>query len=355
MFVVAGCNVISWNIVNRNVSPGRTVKEKLTRNITRLAKHLVHFPPESLHLQVVLEKLERKHSFTVRMRLRLPSSILHAEKSHEHLLAAIDSTAAALEREVQSMKAALRSDYRWKRPAYRARLAAEALVFSEPMEIGSQTEADEVSDLLLALDEQLVAHARRELRIAELGGELPLGALEARDVVDEVARVCLAEPAKKPKTLTCEQWFYQLMRQELDRQRRSYAEEQSRRIESAPQERASTDGTDEGYDAERPLGIITSELEPEEDLPGDHIPDRAIVPPDAATSGKELVEILQEEIKHWPADEQQVFELYFLVGFDAGEIAMIRCQSKTQVEATIRTIQSRLRQFMRVSAGVDRR
>jgi DNA-directed RNA polymerase specialized sigma24 family protein len=65
-------------------------------------------------------------------------------------------------------------------------------------------------------------------------------------------------------------------------------------------------------------------------------------------------EILQEEIKHWPADEQQVFELYFLVGFDTGEIAMIRRQSKTQVEATIRTIQSRLRQFMRVSAGAGR-
>ena len=96
MSVAAGCNVISWNIVNRNVCPGLAVKEKLTRKITRLAKHLVHFPPESLHLQVVLEKVEKKHNFTVRMALRLPSNILHAEKSHEHLLGAIDSAAAAL-------------------------------------------------------------------------------------------------------------------------------------------------------------------------------------------------------------------------------------------------------------------
>jgi ribosomal subunit interface protein len=353
MSVAAGRNVISWNIVNRNVCPGLAVKEKLTRKITRLAKHLVHFPAESLHLQVVLEKVEKKHNFTVRMALRLPSNILHAEKSHEHLLGAIDSAAAALENEVKSFKTALRSDYRWKRPAYRARLAAEALVFSEPMEIGSgpQTAADVVSDLLLALDEQLVAHAQRELRMAELGNELPRRFLEARDVVDEVARVCLAEPGKKPETFTYEQWFYQLIRQELDRQCRLYAEERSSRMEPAPQERASTDGEDEGYDAERPLGIITSEIEPGEDLLEHRIPDRAIVPPDAATSGKELVEILQEEIKHWPADEQQVFELYFLVGFDTGEIAMIRRQSKTQVEANIRTIQSRLRQFMRVSAG----
>ena len=206
MSVIAGRNAISWNIVNRNVSPGLTVKEKLTREIAGLAKHLVHFPPESLHLQVVLEKLERKHSFTVRMTLRLPSNILHAQKSHEHLLAAIDSAATALESEVKSLKAALRREYCWKRPAYRARLAAEPLVFSEPMEIGTgpqaDADADVVSSLLLALDEQLVAHARRELRMAELCGELPRGTFEARDVVDEVARACLAEPAKKPKALT---------------------------------------------------------------------------------------------------------------------------------------------------------
>jgi ribosomal subunit interface protein len=332
MSVIAGRNAISWNIVNRNISPGLTAKEKLTRKITRMAKHLVHFPPQSLHLQVVLEKLEKKHSFTVRMTLRLPSNILHAEKSHEHLLSAIDSTAAALETEVKSLKAALCSDYRWKRPASRARLVEEALLFSEPMETGTgpQTDADVVSDLLLALDEQLVAHARRELRMAELCGELPRGTLEARDVVDEVARVCLAQPAKKPKTLTWEQWFYQLIRQELDRQLRMYTEERSSRIEPPPQERARTGGEDEGCDAERPLGIITSEIEPEEDLPEHHSPDRAIVPPDAAISGQELVEILQQEIKHWPADEQQVFELYFLVGFDTGEIAMIRRQSKTR-------------------------
>jgi hypothetical protein len=68
-----------------------------------------------------------------------------------------------------------------------------------------------------------------------------------------------------------------------------------------------------GYDAERPLGIITSEIEPEEDLPEHHIPDRAIVPPDAAISGQELVEILQEEIKHWPVLSRHYYPYISLV------------------------------------------
>jgi hypothetical protein len=47
------------------------------------------------------------------------------------------------------------------------------------------------------------------------------------------------------------------------------------------------------------LGLITSEIEPEESLPEHHIPDQAALPPDAAVSGEELVAILQQEIKHW--------------------------------------------------------
>src|SRR5580704_19540504 len=211
------------------------------------------------------------------------------------------------------------------------------------METGtsSTTNVQVVSDLLREHDKQMVAHATRELRMAELVDELPRGIIEARDVVDEVARICLEQPCKKPETLSYEQWFYQLIRQELDRQCRLFAEDRHRRIELAPQEGASDDES-EGYDAECPLGIITSEIEPEESLPEHQIPDQAALPPDAAVSGQELVAILQQEIKHWPADEQQVFELHFLVGFEAGEIAVIRGQSKMQVEATIGTIQSRL-------------
>ena len=47
---------------------------------------------------------------------------------------------------MKSVKAELRSKYRWKQPAYRARLAAEALVSSEEMEIGTglQTDAEDL-------------------------------------------------------------------------------------------------------------------------------------------------------------------------------------------------------------------
>ena len=75
------------------------------------------------------------------------------------------------------------------------------------METGtsSTTNVQVVSDLLREHDKQMVAHATRELRMAELVDELPRGIIEARDVVDEVARICLEQPCKKPETLSYEQ------------------------------------------------------------------------------------------------------------------------------------------------------
>jgi ribosome-associated translation inhibitor RaiA/DNA-directed RNA polymerase specialized sigma24 family protein len=355
MSIAVSQNAINWNIVNKNLSPDFTVKEKLARKIAGLGKHLVHFPPETLYLQVMLEKPAKKGTYTVVLTLRLPSNILHAEKSDDDLLHAIDSATIALESELRLLKAELRGDYRWKRPAWRARLhAKDALVFSEPMEAGAgpQTDADMVADLLAVHHEHLLAHTRRGVRMAELSEELPTGAVDARDIVDEAARICLAHPGKKPDELTHEQWFYRLIGEELARYRRQFVKEQHFRAEPAGQLQVALRDEAEGFDAEHPLDLITREIEPEEDLPEERIPDPAVVQPDAAIAGQELVEWLQREVKRWPASEQEIFELHYLVGFDARDIAMIRHERKEETEALIAKIQLRLRDFLRrASAG----
>jgi ribosome-associated translation inhibitor RaiA/DNA-directed RNA polymerase specialized sigma24 family protein len=351
--IAAGSNAISWNIVNKNLSPGITVKNKLSRKIAVLAKHLVHFPPETLHLQVVLEKLAKKGTYTVSLTMRVPSNILHVEKTSHDLIGAIDNAVAALVREVKSLKAELRGDYRWKRPLYRARLRAEkALIFSEPMEpsAGPQTYADMVSELLKAHYEQLLAHARREVRTAELNGDLPRGAVDARAIVDEIARICLAHPEKKPADLTYELWFYQLIHQELVRRRDEFADEMQRRVKPPVERARPPTDEEEGYDAEQPLDIITRELEPEEDLPEERIPDPAVAPPDAVIARREILDLLQREARHWAAPEREIFELHYLSGFEAGEIAMIRKQPNAEIESLINKIHLRLREFMRRAA-----
>lgn len=349
-------NSISWNIVNKNVDPGFTVKSTLSRKVAKLTRHLAGFAPETLHLQVLLERLPKKGTFTAKFTLRLPSHILHSEKSAANLPAAIDSATEALSREVDSLRSKLRGDYRWKRPAWRARLNEEkAVIFSEPVEdeTGPQTDSEVVASLIAAHDEQLLAHARRVLRMAELAEDISLGAIDARDCVNEVVRICLAAPEKKPSELTYEEWFYRLVAEETSRQVRKFTVESQLRI--LPTGEASPSETDVDYDAASPFRVIANEIIPDKDLPEEQIADPRADPPSVEVSGKELVNILEQEVKIWPSSEREIFELHYLAGFDEAEIAAIRSQTKDEVDEFCRNIQLRLRDFLRQATSTPDR
>ena len=349
-------NAISWNIVNKNVDPGFTVKATLSRKVAKLTRHLAGFPPETLYLQVLLERLPKKGTFTAKFTLRLPSHILHSEKSADNLPAAIDSATEALSREVDSFRSKLRGDYRWKRPAWRARLNEETtLLFSEPVEdeTGPQNDAEVVASLIAAHDEKLLAHARRVLHMAELTGDIPTGAIDARDSVNEVVRICLAALEKKPSDLTYEEWFYRLVGEETDRQIREFAEETRLRI--SPTEEIPQSKTDTDYEAKSPFQLVANEITPDEDLPEERIPDPTVIPPNAEVSGHELVKILDQEVKTWPPAERDIFELHYLVGFDEAEISSIRSHKIEEVDALLRKIQLRLRDFLREATSTTGR
>jgi ribosomal subunit interface protein len=307
---------ISWNIVNKNLTPGLMITEKLKRKLSALSRHLGRFPPDTVHLQVALEKLGKKPIYKVTFTLRLPSNILHAEKTSHNLIGAIDDAVAALERELIRLKSQLRGDYRWKRPVYRAKLEADkTILFSEPMPSGTgpQTSMDVVGDLLEAHYEQLKAHAARSIRMAELAGEISYGALGAGELVDEVARICLAKPHTKPSELTYEFWFYRLLGKELMRRREALQGPLSGSTMAVTGSHPQLLPADEaeGYDAENPLDLITHEIEPAEGLPEDQIADSSNIGPDSAASIHEVVSNLQQAAKHWPQLERKIFELHY--------------------------------------------
>jgi len=126
-------NTIRWNIVNKNVTPGFTVKAALSRKLKKLEKHLPGFSLGTPYLQAFLEQMPKKGAFIAKFTLRLPSHVLHAEKSAHDLLAAIELASDALLREADSLRSRLRGDYEWKRPARRARLKVRKTMFSDEL------------------------------------------------------------------------------------------------------------------------------------------------------------------------------------------------------------------------------
>jgi len=85
------------------------------KSFTRKLPNLIHFPSDAVHLQVVLERHPKKLLHTATLTLRVPSNILHSEKSAPDIISAFDSAVKALLRELQSLKADLRRERFWKR------------------------------------------------------------------------------------------------------------------------------------------------------------------------------------------------------------------------------------------------
>ena len=70
-------------------------------------------------------------------------------------------------------------------------------------------------------------------------------------------------------------------------------------------------------------------------------------------SGQELVEMLQHEVQQWPPQEREIFEMHYLTGLDASEIAMIHSCPSREMEALIGKMQLRFRDFLRATRASE--
>jgi len=100
--------------------PHGQIKNKLQEKISKLEKHIEHFPSDAVHLQVNLERHPKKLSFDAVLTLWLPSNVLRAEKSGPDPIPAVDQAIKVLLREVAILKSDLRRESQWQSPARRA-------------------------------------------------------------------------------------------------------------------------------------------------------------------------------------------------------------------------------------------
>src|SRR6266850_3739897 len=225
---------LTWNLVTKNLEGHFLLRKKLHEKISKLEKYLKHFPPGSVHLQVALERNVKKDLHTASLNLRVPSNILHAEKTDSDVIKALDDAVKALLRELEAYKSSLRGEALWKRNARREELHQRktASFASEPKPhgIGPQNQQEMVRELLKQFYDSLLHHARRHIRHDELARDLPRGAVDPKDIVDEVVGQAEARADKKPKQLSWRVWLYHLLHEELRRQRNSYKQREGKEL-----------------------------------------------------------------------------------------------------------------------------
>jgi len=339
---------LNWNVVTKNLHGHELLRKKLNEKIAKLEKHLKHFPPDTVHLHITLERHPKKEEYTAALTLRVPSNILQSTKSADDVIKAFDDAVKALLRELEALKADLRREPLWKRKARRKQLHEfNAEGFSpEPQGegVGPQKYEDVVRDLFQQHYGELLRHARKHIRYDELAGDIPRNSLDARDIVDEVARQVITK-AQRPQGMNWIPWFYHLIHEELKRQRSIFKQKAAGEIsidETKPMPEDAQKA--EGYDAEQPLDIIEDELAPAIIRTEGLIPDSYATTPDQIVALKDALRQIERNLPKWPRPEREVFDLYFYEGLEPEEIAMVIGQPLKAVRKHIASIQQRVRE-----------
>ena len=94
----------SWNIVTKGFHAHEQVHQKVRSALSKLERHLEHFPSDALHLQIVLEKHPRRPQFTAGLVLRVPSNIMHSEHDAPDPVSALNGAVKTLLRQLASLK-----------------------------------------------------------------------------------------------------------------------------------------------------------------------------------------------------------------------------------------------------------
>jgi RNA polymerase sigma factor (sigma-70 family) len=347
----------SWNIVTKGFHAHEQVHQKVRSALSKLERHLEHFPSDAVHLQVMLEKHPRKPQFTAGLVLRVPSNILRSAQDASDPVSALSGTVRTLLRQLESLKSELRREVLWKRKSRRAELRATKPLRFAAAPLTNGTGPQNLGDVMGALLEEnyarLLRYVRRHLWHEVRLKKLPAGAVDARAVVDEVARLGLAAPDRKPAGLAFLLWFYLLARRELARRCKAV---RTQAQETVPLEEPRVLPEDAeaaaGYEPEQPLDIVEQVLEPPVVETKDLIPDPRTAPPDEVVAQRELLEGVQNTANNWPKTEREVFELYFVEGFEPDEIAMVLGVSVKEAEGLLAGIRGRVRDALLAQSAV---
>jgi len=339
---------ITWNVVNRTGEDHDTIAARLRPKISKLAKLLSHFPQDAVHLQVILDSRAHDKTWRITFNLRVPSDMLHVEKEAKSLTGAMDDCADTLARRLERLKARYRQDYTWKhrRGEKMPERDSAFSVAPLPEEEGPKTHADAVVEVLKKDYERLLGFVNRQIEEYVFSGTIPHGAIEARDVVDRVAEDVLRHPAMKPQKMDYRAWCSALAFRETRKAVRRYAEEKSLAV-PVDLDVSPAPSDDEALEPEEfALNLLQSRLDPEKLTLADTIPDNQAEPPDSQIEKAELVAMLRRMARGWPKPERETFELHFLEGMDAENIAQAFQCGRADVDSTIARVRGRLRTLL---------
>ncbi|WP_456432143.1 sigma-70 family RNA polymerase sigma factor [Thermosulfuriphilus sp.] len=320
--------------VYREISPAdresaRRYLEKIWERFERLTRHI---NPDLKLLRVVVEGLEKKKTYYVHLTLSLPWGVLSARGEHKRLKSAFKVARERLEREYAEAAARIRGEAVYKRKnRYYQELSAAFADLAADRQAGLKERFD---DRLKPILRNLYRIARREIIFYQLTGDLPPGAIDPADIVDEVILWAYEHyddlVATSSLPLVLHQKMIEILRQEVAKYR----------------------GERISIEEELPLDDVRFRLQEDLDSPyyepellrwEDVLPSDVAVEPEEVLSAEELTNLIMRELSHLPEEKRQAFVWHVIDGYDIMEVAKIIGVSKEEIARWIEEVRGHLK------------
>jgi ribosome-associated translation inhibitor RaiA/DNA-directed RNA polymerase specialized sigma24 family protein len=336
---------IAWNIVNNTGEAYEFVSDKVSRKIEKLETILRRFPEDAVHLQIILDEKPKRKSYAVNLNLRIPSNVLCVGKESKSLVRALDEASRNLILQLEKDKSRRRGEHLRKRPRNGEPPAPAFAELPLAEGVAPQSHADLVSEVLEANYERLLRFVNRQLSEHIAAGTIPEDAIDPRDIVDQVAEEVLSNPEAKPEAMDYPTWCSSLAFGQTRVAVRRYLTESSL---SVPIDLDIQPNTDEGVAAnlevkDFALNILHDVVEPEEATLADYIEDTRSTPLDVSVAEREMVAVLRQNARSWPKLDREIFEMHYLEGLNAADIAVALHCDQLDIVNRLDRIQNTLR------------
>jgi RNA polymerase sigma factor (sigma-70 family) len=321
------------------ISKTSDLEQQINQQTAKLGKYLQVFRPELVHLKGIIEENSAREGVVVSLNLRLPSGQMAAQENSPVATTAIKAAFDDITEQLKKHKELLRHQYDWPRRRGPGRAVLEKVPFEQTV-AAVHPETISASDVAGYLDINLPRLQRfieRELEYRESQGMLERGELEVADVVGEAVANALGEPQDRPERLKLEAWVHRLAKQAID----SLAS-QNRDEGHIPLERShgtqNVQATDEA---------VLQFHQPDERLFEENvIPDPAANNPEDLAERRELISLVEANLRQVGREEREAFILFTIEGFTAEEIADIAGRSTEEVRTSIRKAREHLQQAL---------
>lgn len=322
---------IIYRINGFSAADADQIARRVEQKKSKLVRVSGRLKGETVILRVNGRKSVKPEQAVVSLSLSLRKGVLFAERVEADPPSALDRALDALIEEIRTYRSVVSRERQRRR---QGRIAEELVAAQPYLAEKAQREDREAFDARLRpLLRPIYALAVNEVRDRQMAEELPIGAIDPVEVLDEVVAQAYEAFRRNAIRQPLKTWLVAALHAYLDSVQKAQAIE--------PAIASSVVHLEQLVDHDDPMDVRSQGddhlefYQPDESLHfEDVLPDLALADPMETLSAREQMRFIHKTIRRLPRPERQSFLLH-ADGFDDLEIAMIQNRSENQVHADI--------------------